>query len=120
MSSQRDLHLFPLYPGLTSWAKLFRRSAAGLRWISVHSSPRNPVLTQSLKPALGLALFGGPEGPVFHVHAARPQDNVDLSNADDHHFGGFDQGGDGLTLFQPHFAHGAGRDQGSDQLPSHR
>jgi hypothetical protein len=34
------LPLFPAYPGLTSWAKLFRRFAAGFRPILVHRSPK--------------------------------------------------------------------------------
>jgi len=76
-----------------------------------------------------LAVFRGPEGPVFHVHAAHSSasqcgllfdKSMRPSHADDHYLGGFDQGGDGLTLFQLHFTHGAGRDQGSYQLSSHR
>ena len=36
--------------------------------------------------------------------------------ADDHDFGGFYKGGDGLAFFQAHFANGIGGDDGGDAL----
>src|SRR5579859_1015519 len=41
-------------------------------------------------------------------------------HADDNHFGGLDQRGGRLALFQIHFAHRAGSDQRSNQLSSYR
>src|ERR1700676_1789148 len=40
------------------------------------------------------------------------------SNAYDHDFGGFDERGSGLPLFQAHFARGIRRNNGGDTLPS--
>lgn len=36
--------------------------------------------------------------------------------ANDHHFGGFDEGGDSFAGFEAHFAHCVGGDDGSDAL----
>ncbi len=41
-------------------------------------------------------------------------------HANDHNFGGLDEGCGSLSFFKLHFAYGAGRNQRSDQLPSHR
>src|SRR5437016_3914701 len=41
-------------------------------------------------------------------------------HADDHHFGGLDQGGGRLALLQIYLTHCAGGDQRCDQLPSYR
>ncbi len=42
---------FQLYPGLTPWAKLFRRPAAGLRRSPVHRFPKKLVLVHALSPS---------------------------------------------------------------------
>jgi hypothetical protein len=61
----------PLYPGLTPWAKLFRRAAAGLRWIRVHRFPRNLVVTHRPKPAFLLGLSGKAEAVLLPKHLLR-------------------------------------------------
>src|ERR1019366_1302434 len=43
--------LIPSYPALTCRAITCRRFAAGFWWCLFHPSPRNPVLTRSLKPS---------------------------------------------------------------------
>ena len=61
----------PLYPGLTPWAKLFRRAAAGLRRTLVHRFSRNPVVTHRLKPAFLLGLSGTAEAAPLPKHLLR-------------------------------------------------
>src|SRR5437867_2237946 len=43
-----------------------------------------------------------------------------LSDADDHHFCGLDQGCCGLSILQLHFPDGSRSDQGCDELASYR
>ena len=58
--------IFPLYPGLTPWAKICRRSAAGFLRIPDHRPPRNLVLTHTLKPRFIFNGLRGPKGALFH------------------------------------------------------
>jgi len=57
--------LFPLSPALTCRAITCRRFAAGFWWRLFHRSPRNPVLTYTLKPPSILSFCGTAEAVPF-------------------------------------------------------